>query len=106
SRTPQAASDHNVPTNAGTNKASGKMQIGRFTSVGNSCGSIVGTTAMIQSTLRIPTSEVDHGSDSAISTAMISAALAQTSGLRQAGCRDCTCEVVAATFTTGPPAPD
>ena len=79
---PQRASDHNVPTNASANSAIGTAEIGRFSDAMNAAASTVGSITSTVTTAKIPTSEVDHGSDSASSTTKISAVVIQAAGSR------------------------
>src|ERR1700722_1213454 len=77
---PQRASDHNVPINASMNNAIGATQTGRLSEAMNVPASIAGSITSTSTTPKIPTSEVDQGSDKARSTATISAAVIQAAG--------------------------
>ena len=52
-----------VPTSAKTNSAIGSAQIGRFSDCRKVLKSSVGATATSHTAPKMPTSEVDHGSD-------------------------------------------
>src|ERR1700761_5824734 len=79
---PQRASDHSVPTSASANNAIGAAQAGRFSEAAKSPGSIVGSITTTSTTANMPTSEVDHGSEAASSTAKTSTVLIQAAGSR------------------------
>src|ERR1700722_11140826 len=99
SRAPQAASDHRVPITARVTSPIGSAQIGRLSDSINALTSSVGTTVTSHTAEKMPTSEVDHGSESAISTAQISAVFAQATGSRQTGSAGLGDEVAAPMLT-------
>ena len=74
-----------MPTAASAKSAIGSTQIGRFSDSRKRLRSSVGATAISQMIAKMPTSDVDQGSESAIRTATISAVLAHAAGSRQAG---------------------
>ncbi len=65
--------DHKVPTSASPKNATGSTQIGRFASRMKLSISMVGTSATNHRPTKMAGREVDHGSDAAIKTAMMSA---------------------------------
>src|SRR5204863_2988732 len=93
-----------VPTTASAKNAIGRMQAGCFKDRTNPGRSSVGATTMIQVTAKIATSEVDHGSASAISTATMSAVLTQVIGSRQTGSAAGAGDIEASTLMPSPPA--
>jgi hypothetical protein len=70
-----------VPTSANTNSPTGAMQIGRPSERTNTRGSSVGISAMIQSTTKMATPDVDHGNNVAITTASRSTLRIRATGL-------------------------
>ena len=77
------------------------MQTGRLSKAAKARTSIVGATQITQTTEKMPTSDVDHGSASASRTAEISAALVQACGSRQTGDTGLTDDDTTLPFTPG-----
>src|ERR1700719_3155615 len=65
---------------ASANRAIGKAQIGRVNDCRKALRSMNGAVATIEAAPKIPTSVVDHGSETAIRMKKISAAVAQAAG--------------------------
>src|SRR5882724_2776305 len=83
SRAGHELSAHNVPTTASANNASGSAQAGRASERNSSRRSSVGTSATNQSTMKMATADVDHGSEAATSTASRSTVRIRATGSRQ-----------------------
>ena len=60
---------HSIPASARTNTAIGVRQIGRFSERKNVRGSSVGISAIIKSTTKMTTPDIDQGNNIAINTA-------------------------------------
>jgi hypothetical protein len=75
------------------------LETGRFSECRKSRKSSVGATVSSKTTPKMPTSEVDQGSDSAIRIATISALFAQAAGLRHSGSAGLTGDVMVSALT-------
>src|SRR5262245_58286740 len=72
-RSLQLTSAHSMPSAPAAHSSTGSPPAGDKSSRRNAAGSIVGTKAKSQSTIRIAVAEVDHGSDTATATTSPSA---------------------------------
>src|SRR5258706_1368796 len=91
-----------VPATASRNSAIGRMHSGRLSESTKALVRSVGTRVTAQITTKIETSVVDHGNETAIRTATISAVFVHAVGSRQTGSAGATGELSAPALTRYP----